>query len=46
MMAEEGRHPMVEQTGAILEHGPEDWQIAQQDDSGRGEDRAWRQVEV
>ena len=36
MMAEEGRHPMVEQTGAILEHGPEDWQIAQQDDSGRG----------
>ena len=35
-MAEEGRLPMAEQTGAIIERGPEDWRIVQQDDGGQG----------
>ena len=35
-MAEEGKDPMEEQTGAMVERGPEDWQILQQDESGNG----------
>ena len=27
---------MVEQIGAIIERGPEDWQIVQQDEDGNG----------